>query len=102
MAPGLAPAGTTGGACCAERYEELRRQVLSGDSRGMGLAVLLGRGLKAWLDVAGALQAPGIPPQPLITATSLPLGTIPAEWRSQLAAVLAGMVLHGCPEWRTA
>jgi hypothetical protein len=90
---------SSGGSSWAARYEELRQQVLSGDSRGPGLAVLLGRGMKAWLDVAGSLAVRPVPPQPEIAADAGPLRTVPAGWRTQLTALLAGMVLHGAQHW---
>ena len=37
-----------------------------------------------------------------IGAETGPLQAVPAEWRSQLTAVLAGMVLRGWQEWRQA
>lgn len=77
------------------RYEELRQQVLSGDSRGPGLAILLGRGMQAWLGVAVSLGVRTTPPQPPIATETGPLRTVPGECRAQLTAVLAGMVLHG-------
>jgi len=76
--------------------------VLSGDSRGPGLAVLLGRGLKAWLDVLGSLDAPSIVPPAQIAAETGPLQTVPAEWRSRLTAVLTGMVFRSWQEERQA
>jgi len=76
--------------------------VLAGDSRGPGLAILLGRGLKAWLEVAGSLDARPMPPRPEIVADAGPLETVPGECRVQLTAVLAGIVLHGWQQGRHA
>ena len=75
-------------------YEELRQKVLAGDRRGPGLAVLLGRGMKAWLDVVGSLDAPGISPQAQFAAETGLFQTVPAGWRSPLTAVLTGMVFR--------
>ena len=91
--PAIPP--SSGGGCWATHYEELRQQVLAGDSRGPGLAVLLGRGMQAWLEVAGSLGVRNTPPQTQIATETGPLRTVPGEYRTQLTAVLAGMVLHG-------
>jgi len=69
--------------------------VLAGESRGRGLAVLLSRGMKAWLDVAGSLGIDSTPSRPQKVADASPLQTVPGECRTELTAVLAGMVLHG-------
>jgi hypothetical protein len=86
--------------CWTSRYEELRCQVLAGDSHGRGLAILLGRGLKAWLDVASSLAVRPTPPQ--IVTDAGPLQTVPGECRTQLTAVLAGIVLQGWQQGRHA
>jgi len=86
---------SSGGSSEAGRYEELRQQVLSGDSRGPGLAVLLGRGMQAWLAVTAALGVRNTPPETQIATGTGPIQTVPGECRVQLTAVLAGMVLHG-------
>lgn len=91
---------SSGGGSWATRYEELRRQVLSGDSRGPGLTVLLSRGMKAWFEVAGSLDMRPAPLPPETAADAGPLRTLPAEWRAQLTAVLTGMVLHGAQQGR--
>lgn len=100
MSPATPP--SSGGVRSASCYEELRRRVLTGDSRGPGLAVLLNRGMKAWLDVAGSLDARSELPRPEIAVDAGPLETVPGECRSQLTAVLAGMVLHGWQQGRHA
>jgi len=74
--------------------------MLAGDSRGPGLAVLLSRGMKAWLDVASSLEVRSTP-SPIVTDAG-PLQTVPGEYRNQLTAVLAGMVLHGWQQGRHA
>jgi hypothetical protein len=75
--------------------------VLAGDSRGPGLAVLLGRGMQAWLAVAGSLGVRNTPPQTQIAAGTGPIQTMPGDCRMQLTAVLAGMVLHGWQQGRS-
>jgi hypothetical protein len=76
--------------------------VLSGDSRGSRLAILLGRGLKAWLDVLGSLDAPSFAPPALIAAETGRLKPVPGQYRTQLTAVMAGMVLHSWQQGRHA
>jgi hypothetical protein len=51
--------------------------------------------MKAWLDVAGSLGIDSTPSRPEKVADASPLQTVPGECRTQLTAVLAGMVLHG-------
>jgi len=87
----------SGVGCGRSCYEELRLRVLAGDSRGPGLAILLSRGMKAWLEVAGSFDVRPAPPRPEIVVNAGPLESVPGEYRNQLTAVLAGMVLHG---WR--
>jgi hypothetical protein len=80
----------------------MRRRVLSGDTRGPGLAVLLSRGMRAWLAVA---ESPGVrnaPPQTLGATKTGPLQTVAGEYRAQLTTVLAGMVLLGWQQGRHA
>jgi hypothetical protein len=92
---------SSGGSSFAARYEGLREQVLIGDSRGPGLAILLSRGMKAWLNAVNSLDVP-TPPEPENTADAEPLQTVPGGYRAQLTAVLAGMVLHGWEQGRRA
>jgi hypothetical protein len=75
---------------------------LAGDSRSPGLAILLSRGMKAWIDVAGSLDVRPTPPRLEIVADAGPLQSVPGEYRTQLTAVLAGMVLQGTQPWRHA
>jgi len=75
---------------------------LGGDSRGPGLAILLGRGMQAWLGVAGSLGVRNTPPPTLLATETGPLGTSPSECRAQITAVLAGMVLHDWQQGRRA
>jgi hypothetical protein len=93
---------SSGGVCWRSRYEELRRQVLAGNNRGPGLAILLGRGMKAWIEVAGSLDVRPTPPRPEIVADAGPLQTVPGECRIQLTALLAGIILHGWQQGRHA
>ena len=58
--------------------------------------------MKAWLDVAGSLEARSEPSRPEIAVDAGSLQTVPGECRNQLTAVLAGMVLHGWQQGRHA
>jgi len=93
---------TSDGGTWTERYEQLRRQVLAGDNRGPGLAILLNRGMRSWLAVASSFAADPTPPRSDIVADAGALESVPGECRNQLTAVLAGMVLHGFGQWRHA
>jgi len=75
---------------------------LSGDSRAPGLAVLLSQGMKAWLNVAGSLEACPELPRLEIPVDAGSLQTVPGGCRNQLTAVLAGIVLHGWQQGRHA
>ncbi len=68
-------------------YETLRAAVLSGHSNGQcGLAILIHRGLAAWLGDR-TRQAP--PPAPAVAPTAIP----PAPASSELTRVLADIIV---------
>ena len=77
----------------AARYEQLRRDAMgrltSGD-QGLGLALFLRRGMTAWMqawsECAGNVE-PARRSQPVVHET------IPVDMRSQIATLLAGMIL---------
>lgn len=80
--PAIAPAAV---------YETLRAAVLSGHSNGQcGLAILIHRGLAAWL---GDLtrQTPPLPPAAAPTASVC--STSPPPTSSELTRVLAGIIV---------
>ncbi len=77
----------------AERYEELRAQVLDmKGGRGLGLALFLGRGMAAWMEAWASCvpegQSTERPTPPASSGGSLPEGL-----RGEVALVLAGMAL---------
>jgi hypothetical protein len=78
----------------AEQYEQLRRGVLGGHADGwrLGLGVMSGQGLAAWMRTAGAAGAPTAPPR---TPTSTPAfrQPPPGSLTDQVVAVLAQMAL---------
>jgi hypothetical protein len=80
------------------RYEELRRQALdrsSGIHRGPGLALLIQRGMRAWMDVASLC-----PTTPSHTAQrpSNREDVLASDQRGEIVMVLAAMALHRYPE----
>lgn len=81
-----------------EQYEALRRDVLAGKHGGHGLALLLARGMVAWIDALVVLAPPvsvGLPSKARFSfAAELATST-----RSELTHVLADMVL-ACSEER--
>jgi hypothetical protein len=71
-------------------YETLRAAVLSGHSNGQcGLAILIHRGLAAWL---GELTRRA-PPSPAVMPTAPVRSTSPAPASSELTRVLAGIIV---------
>jgi hypothetical protein len=78
-----------------DQYEALRREALEVapfGPRGQGLALLLARGVPAWLTALAAVvpppPAPGLDDRPRAHPPRLP-----AAARAELTTVLAGMVL---------
>jgi len=74
----------------AARYEELRSQALGGSGRGLGLAVLLRQGMRAWVEAWSSC------------ALTMPAErhheggldeVVPIQLRAEIAIVLAGMAL---------
>lgn len=73
-------------------YEQLRRDAISRSARsggGLGLALFLRRGMTAWMQAWSECAAAETESYP----TSGGKETIPADMRSQLAILLAGMIL---------
>lgn len=75
-------------------YERLRRDVLGSPSAGdggFGLALFLRRGMtvwmEAWLECSSRVE-PGPHSEPQVDAT------IPTHTRTQITALLAGMILY--------
>ena len=81
------------------RYEDLRRQVVEEHrqlDRGAGLALLVQRGVAAWMQAWPEGIAP-LPPRgvPLDSANAVPAEPIclPGDLRHQMTLILANMVL---------
>jgi hypothetical protein len=78
-----------------DQYEALRREALEVapfGPRGQGLALLLARGVPAWLTALAAV----VPPPPARGLDDRPRAhppRLPAAARAELTTVLAGMVL---------
>jgi hypothetical protein len=82
-----------------EQYEALRREALEVapfGPRGHGLALLVTRGLPAWLTALTAL-APSTPRRPVDTPRAEPSPRLLPAARVELTTVLAGLVL-ACAE----
>jgi len=78
-----------------DRYEELRRQVLGRcGAHGHGLALLMRRGMSAWMQ-AWSLCVAG-PPAP--TKAPDDQETCPVELHREVATLLANMVLFARQE----
>ena len=80
------------------RYEELRGQALGRPSvipRGQGLALLLRRGMAAWMR-AWAQCAPQLPTPPKEQRGDESI--LPFEMHREVTMILAGMVLSGRQE----
>lgn len=73
-------------------YEELRRVALvaNGPSQGVGLALLLRRGMAAWME-ACLTAVPSPMPRPAPPQACF----LPADLRHEVATVLAAMALAG-------
>lgn len=70
-------------------YEFMRQQVLGSGGRGPGVALLMRRGMAAWLQAWKECvpQPPPLPP-------TAPRASGPGDLMSELRAVLAGMALQ--------
>jgi hypothetical protein len=81
-----------------DRYEELRRQALdpsAGIYRGPGLALLIHRGMRAWMEVSSCSST-----TPCTTSrrVSNREGVLISEQHSEIVSVLTTMALHHYPE----
>ena len=78
-----------------EQYEAVRREALEGAPcapRGHGLALVIARGLPAWLRAFTAL-APARPARAGEERVAAPASRLQPAARGELTTVLAGMVL---------
>lgn len=76
----------------AAAYEALRAAVLSGRSTGQrGLAILIHRGLAAWIGEMKPEEPVSAPPSPVPARSANPTTLMPGM--SELTRVLAGIVL---------
>lgn len=72
-------------------YEELRREFLGsahGPARGLGMALLLDRGMPDWMEACARFVNTAVEPQPGRQPT------LPASLRTEIVVLLAGMVLE--------
>lgn len=85
-----------------ERYEELRREMLSsngGSGGGPGLALFLRQGMKGWID-AWRHSRIAEPPRPPVVCGPVE-AVVPWDLRAEMVAILAGMALSIGQEMRT-
>jgi hypothetical protein len=76
------------------RYEELRRHALdrsSGIHRGPGLALLIQRGMRAWMDVSSLCPTA---PSPTTLRPSNREDVLASDQRGEIVMVLTAMALH--------
>lgn len=78
-------------------YEELRRRFLNRE-QAPGLALLMRRGMREWLDACSFYVAS--PPTSVPTATPEDAAVLPQGVRAEVVLILAGMLLNGCREAR--
>jgi hypothetical protein len=72
-------------------YEQLRRDATGGSAReGLGLALFLRRGMRAWMQAWSQCPSHLTPQAQTQPATVAP---VPFDVRMQLATVLAGIIL---------
>lgn len=74
------------------RYEQLRSAALNpgtGVSSGIGLAVFLRHGLRAWMRACGSVLTPSVHP----VAQPTPVSSLSFDVRTQTVLILAGMLL---------
>jgi hypothetical protein len=80
------------------RYEELRRQILAEpEGRGWGRALLLRRGLVAWMQ-AWPSDESGVQAAPKSAEPAAPAPTLPADLGSAITQVLVNMILDQAKE----
>ena len=72
-------------------YEELRCQVLGGWQRGPGLALMLTRGFRCWMDACRQLLDTS---STSVQAPDRPESLIPTGLRGEVVILLASMLLH--------
>jgi hypothetical protein len=81
------------------QYEALRAQALAGSAAiatPLGLAVLLQRGLVAWVAVCIELVPAASPPDRLRPAVCPPPAVVPIGVHAEAVRVLASMALAAC------
>jgi hypothetical protein len=83
-------------------YEQMRKQAVEGENTrvGWGRAILVHRGMAAWMRAWSALPARTPEKRPAFPATFFPPPTleVPAEYYGPIAAILTSMFLETRPE----
>ena len=101
MTQSIPPSRPASHAGLVERYEELRRQVLSpagGGRGGQGLMLFLRRGMKGWMNGWSRCPIAG-PAKPSIDAGPVE-AVVPWHLRHEVVAILTGMALNIGQEMR--
>lgn len=91
----MIPSARTGSghAALVAAYEELRRQFLGsavGPGRGVGLVLLLERGMPDWMEACARFVNTAVRTEPQPSQQP----TLPASLRTAMVVLLAGMVLE--------
>jgi len=72
-------------------YEELRAQAVAGWRRGPGLALMLTRGFRCWMEVCRQLLDTASTSQTPACRAEYPVA---ADLRNEIVIILANMLLH--------
>lgn len=84
------PALTPPASQLVARYEELRSQAMGASGPGLGLALLLRQGMRAWLEAWSDCTLPTPAERPLESGGD---EVVPVQLRAEIAIVLAGMAM---------
>jgi hypothetical protein len=100
---------------CAAQYEALRSQMIGrvgATPRGVGLALLLQKALAAWIAAVERCASPGCPRAAVnpsgpiedhrsaMAAGTRPVDVLPPAQYTEVARLLAGLVLSARPRYR--
>jgi hypothetical protein len=72
-------------------YEELRFQAVQGLQRGPGLALMIARGFRCWMEVCSQFFANEVS---CTQVPDRPAPAMPSGFRGELVILLASMLLH--------
>lgn len=72
-------------------YEDLRSQALHGKQAGVGLALIMARGLRCWMEACSPLLHTECNTRP---ASQCPEFRLPSGVRGEVVVLIASMLLH--------